>query len=98
MNNAVTFQQLSWLTKEDSILAAFSILQKFKIEAYMADHKCIMYKDLDKSRLDLFKTASSNNIRDIRHPSKASTFTSGAVLIIKDLIHQQNYAILVCLE
>jgi hypothetical protein len=61
-----TFQRLSWLSSEASITASYPILQQFIIAAYGGKQN---YENLDKFRLDLFKTASSNNLRDIP-PSK----------------------------
>mgnify|MGYP006143727287 CR=1 FL=1 len=61
-----TFQRLSWLSSEASITASYPILQQFIIAAYGGKQN---YENLDKFRLDLFKTASSNNLREIP-PSK----------------------------
>ena len=79
-----TFQQLSWLPKECSIIAALPILQQFVIEAYGGSKTD---ENLDIFRLELFKSGSSNNISSEIPPSKRglnlhirrSTYQSGWV-------------------
>ena len=79
-----TFQQLSWLLKECSIIAALPILQQFVIEAYGGSKTD---ENLDIFRLELFKSGSSNNISSEIPPSKRglnlhirrSTYQSGWV-------------------
>ena len=56
-----TFQQLSWLTKEDIILPAFPILQKFIIEEYGGSQVYTVQISCEKQGVDASTTNESRS-------------------------------------